>query len=243
MSGRRAESEAWLVLPTYNEAENLLRVVSSAREHLPPGSQILIVDDDSPDGTGEIAAALAEQDQTVHLLSRRTREGLGPAYLAGFRYALERGADSICQMDADFSHDPAAIPDLLSTLENADVVLGSRYVEGGSIENWSLLRRMISRCGNVYCRLLLGVPVRDLTGGFKAFRRDVAELLVKAEIAAQGYAFQIETTYRAINAGCVVVEIPITFRDREYGASKMTAAIAIEAAWRAPLMRWRVQRD
>jgi dolichol-phosphate mannosyltransferase len=227
----------WLVLPTYNEASNIEAIVAAVRERMEPPSQLLIVDDSSPDGTGLIADRLASEVSDVAVLHRPRKEGLGPAYVAGFRVALEGGAALVGQMDADFSHDPADLPRLVAAAEDADLVLGSRYVRGGGIEEWGPLRRLISRGGSAYARAVLGVGVHDLTGGFKVFRREVLEAIDLASISAFGYAFQVETTYRAIRAGFRVVELPIVFRDRRVGESKMTRRIVLEAAWRVPAMR------
>jgi dolichol-phosphate mannosyltransferase len=229
---------AWLVLPTYNEAENVEPLVEAARAKLPPSAQVLIVDDSSPDGTGRIAARLAERHQNVHVLDRPHKEGLGPAYIAGFRYALERGAGFVLEMDSDFSHDPAYLPRLLEAAKRADVVLGSRYVPGGGVSDWGPLRRRVSRGGSTYARWVLGVDVRDLTGGFKCFRREVLEAIDLDEISTRGYAFQVELTYRAIRAGFKVVEVPIIFRERRVGTSKMDLSIVAEAVWRLPLLRF-----
>ena len=231
---------AWLILPTYNEAENLERIVRAALPRLAEGSpepHILVVDDGSPDGTGRIADRLAAELPGVEVLHRTAKEGLGRAYLAGFRHALDRGADQVIEMDADFSHDPADLPRLLR--EDADLVLGSRYVRGGGVENWGLFRRALSRGGSLYARVILGVPIRDLTGGFKCFRRATLEGIGFADTHADGYGFQIELTYRAYRAGYRVKEIPIVFRDRERGTSKMTARIALEAIWKVPALRFR----
>ncbi|HET8566930.1 MAG TPA: polyprenol monophosphomannose synthase [Solirubrobacterales bacterium] len=232
------EGPAWLVLPTYEEAENLAALVEAARAKLPPAAQVLIVDDDSPDGTGAIADGLAERDDNVHVLHRPHKEGLGPAYVAGFREALAGGAGFVLEMDADFSHDPAYLPRLLDGARRADVVLGSRYVDGGGVSDWGALRRAVSRGGSAYARLVLGVDVRDLTGGFKCFRREVLEAIDLDEIATHGYAFQVEMTYRAIRCGFEVVEVPIVFRERRVGKSKMDLSIVAEAVWRLPLLRF-----
>ena len=229
----------WLVVPTYDEAENVGPLVEAALSHLPEPRTVLIVDDSSPDGTGEIADRLAAERDEVRVLHRRAKEGLGPAYVAGFREALAGGAEVVAQMDADFSHDPADLPRLLTALDHADVALGSRYAPGGGIEQWGPTRRLISRGGSAYARILLGVGVNDLTGGFKAFRRDVLEAIELETIPSLGYAFQVETTYRAIKAGFRVVEVPILFHDRRVGNSKMSGRIVIEAALRVPAMRWR----
>ena len=232
-----AAGPAWLVLPTYNEAENLEPLVAAARAKLPPSAQVLIVDDSSPDGTGEIADRLAEQHENVQVLHRARKEGLGPAYIAGFRRALAGGAGLVLEMDSDFSHDPAYLPRLLEEAKRADVVLGSRYVPGGGVSDWGPLRRAVSRGGSAYARLVLGVGVRDLTGGFKCFRREVLEAIDLDQITARGYAFQVEMTYRAIRLGFKVVEVPIVFRERRVGTSKMDLGIAVEAVWRLPLLR------
>jgi dolichol-phosphate mannosyltransferase len=227
----------WLVLPTYNEASNLEGIVAAVRERLAPPRHVLVVDDSSPDGTGEIADRLAAEHPDVSVLHRSRKQGLGPAYVAGFRRALAGGAGLVVQMDADFSHDPADLPRLLDKARDTDLVLGSRYVAGGGVEEWGPVRRLISRGGCAYARAVLGVDVHDLTGGFKVFRREVLEAIDLATISAFGYAFQVETTYRAIRAGFRVVELPIVFQDRRVGESKMTKRIVLEAAWRVPAMR------
>jgi dolichol-phosphate mannosyltransferase len=229
----------WVILPTYNEAENLERITGAILEQLPESGHVLVVDDNSPDGTGEIADRLAAGNERIQVLHRRVKEGLGPAYLAGFRVALDAGAERIVEMDADFSHDPAYLPELIGATERADLALGSRYVPGGGITHWGPLRRLISRGGSAYARLALGLPIRDLTGGFKCFRRIVLETIDLDTIQARGYAFQVETTYRAIRAGFRVVEVPIVFKERADGRSKMSKAIVAEAMWRVPAMRFR----
>jgi dolichol-phosphate mannosyltransferase len=229
----------WVILPTYNEAENLERIVGAILEQLPERRMVLIVDDSSPDGTGEIADRLADSDQAVSVLHREKKEGLGPAYLAGFRVALDAGAERIIEMDADFSHDPEYLPRLIEATEEADLAIGSRYVPGGGVTEWGAVRRFISRGGSAYARLALGLRIRDLTGGFKCFRRIVLETIDLDSIEARGYAFQVETTYRAIRAGFRVVEVPIVFKDRADGTSKMSKAIVAEAIWRVPAMRFR----
>ena len=234
-----AAADVWLVLPTYNEAENLEPLVLAARPQLPSGSRILVVDDGSPDGTGVIADRLAAEGDDVDVLHRPDKQGLGPAYVAGFRHALTGGARLVVQMDADFSHDPADIPALLAAAAEADLVLGSRYVDGGSVADWGPLRRTISRGGSAYARGVLGVEIRDLTGGFKAIRREVLEAIDLGSISSLGYAFQVEITYRAVRAGFRVVEVPITFRDRRVGESKMSGGIVVEAALGVPRMRMR----
>jgi dolichol-phosphate mannosyltransferase len=232
----------WLVLPTYNEAANIEPIVAAALAKLPESARVLVVDDNSPDGTGELAAALAAADDRVEVLRRPRKEGLGPAYVAGFRRALEAGAGLVLEMDADFSHDPAYLPRLLEASERADLVIGSRYVAGGGVEDWSALRQAISRGGSAYARLVLGVGVRDLTGGFKCFRREVLETIDLDSIDSRGYAFQVETTYRVIERGFRVVEVPIVFRERAAGASKMGGAIVAEAVVRVPMLRLRGRR-
>jgi len=237
-----AQRTACVVLPTYNEAGKIESFVAAVLKELQAAGRVLIVDDNSPDGTGEIADRLAERHDGVTVLHRPRKEGLGPAYVAGFRQALDEGAGLILQMDADFSHDPAYLPLLLETAEGADLAIGSRYVGGGGVSDWSLLRRVVSRGGSAYARAVLGVEVRDLTGGFKCFRREVLESIRLETVSALGYAFQIETTYRAVQAGFSVAEIPIVFSDRRVGESKMSRAIVAEAAWRVPLMRFRGSR-
>ncbi|HEV3479045.1 MAG TPA: polyprenol monophosphomannose synthase [Gaiellaceae bacterium] len=224
-------------LPTYNERENLEPMVGRLGEILGEDGHVLVIDDNSPDGTGEIADRLAQERPWVHVLHRPRKEGLGPAYLDGFRRALELGADLVFEMDCDFSHDPADVPRLAAAAEDADLVIGSRYVADGGTRNWGLLRRLISRGGSLYAQLLLGVPIRDLTGGFKCYRRTVLETIDLDAIDSKGYAFQIETTYRTLRAGFRVVEVPIVFTDREVGGSKMSKAIVLEAVWKVPALR------
>jgi dolichol-phosphate mannosyltransferase len=225
---------ATVCLPTYNERENLERMVRALGEH---DVSVLVIDDNSPDGTGELADRLARELPRVDVLHRELKEGLGPAYLAGFKRALAEGADLILEMDCDFSHDPADVPRLIAATEEADLALGSRYVPGGAVRNWGLIRRAISAGGSLYARLLLGVGVRDLTGGFKCYRRAVLETIDLDAITSKGYAFQIETTYRALRDGLRVVEIPITFIDREEGGSKMSKRIVLEGFWKVPVLR------
>jgi dolichol-phosphate mannosyltransferase len=235
-------SGAWLVLPTYNEAENIEAIVRAAVPHLASTGmdhRVLVVDDGSPDGTGEIADRLAVELAEVQVLHRSVKEGIGPAYLAGFDRALRAGADLVLEMDSDFSHDPADLPRLVAAAGAADLVLGSRYVPGGGVIDWGLGRRAISRGGSLYAKLLLGVQVDDLTGGFKCFRRGVLERLDLTSVGTDGYGFQIEMTYRAIQAGFRVTEVPILFRERRVGASKMSARIALEAFWKVPALRVR----
>ncbi len=237
-SPNSARGPAWLVLPTYNEAENVGPIVAAALAKLPPSARVLIVDDNSPDGSGEIADRLAAEQERVEVLHRPRKEGLGPAYIAGFRRALAGGAGLIVEMDADFSHEPAYLPRLLDAAGRADLAIGSRYVPGGGVGDWGALRRAISRGGSAYARLALGVGVRDLTGGFKCFRREVLEAIDLDAVRSRGYAFQVELTYRAIQHGFTVAEVPIVFRDRRAGSSKMDRSIVLEAIWRVPLLRF-----
>jgi dolichol-phosphate mannosyltransferase len=224
-------------LPTYNERENLEAMLRALE---PLGVHVLVVDDNSPDGTGEIADRLAGELDFVSVLHRERKEGLGPAYLAGFRRALADGAELVLELDCDFSHNPSDVPRLVAACESgADLALGSRYVAGGGTENWGLGRRIVSWGGSFYARALLGVGVRDLTGGFKCYRRRVLETIDLDAIDSKGYAFQIETTYRVVRAGFRVVEVPISFSDRAQGTSKMSRAIVAEAVWKVPLLRLR----
>jgi dolichol-phosphate mannosyltransferase len=235
---------AWLVLPTYNEAENVEAIVRAALPQLASTGmphRVLVVDDSSPDGTGEIADRLAAELEPVEVLHRGHKEGIGPAYLAGFRHALAGGAELLLEMDSDFSHDPADLPRLIGAAAGADLVLGSRYVAGGGVTDWGRARRLISRGGSIYAKLVLGIPVNDLTGGFKCFRRPVLEALDLDGVGTDGYGFQIEMTYRTIRAGFRVEEVPILFRDRRVGASKMSTRIAVEAFWKVPGLRFRVR--
>jgi dolichol-phosphate mannosyltransferase len=241
--------EPWLILPTYNEAENVRAIVAAVGEVLAgaaaDGFRVLIVDDGSPDGTGQIADELAAEREWLGVLHRTDKNGIGPAYLAGFRHALEHGAGYVMEMDCDFSHDPADLARLLAATDDgssgggADLALGSRYVPGGGVSDWGLLRRLISEGGSLYARLVLGLHVRDLTGGFKCFRREVLQAIDLDSVRSQGYAFQVELTYRAVQAGFRVVEVPIVFRDRQRGQSKMSWRIAAEAMWLVPLLRFR----
>ena len=228
---------ACVCLPTYNERENLEPMLRALAGVLGPDDRVLVIDDSSPDGTGEIADRLVGELGFVDVLHRERKEGLGPAYLAGFRRALSDGAELVLEMDCDFSHDPNDVPRLIAAAQDADLVLGSRYVAGGGVGNWGFMRRLVSAGGSWYARVLLGAPVRDLTGGFKCYRRQVLETIDLDAIEARGYAFQIETTYRALRAGFRVVEIPIRFVDREAGGSKMSRSIVLEAIWRVPLLR------
>jgi dolichol-phosphate mannosyltransferase len=230
---------ATICLPTYNERENLEPMLRALGGVLPEDTRVLVVDDSSPDGTGRLADELAAELDYVDVLHRPHKEGLGPAYIAAFRRALAEGAELILEMDCDFSHDPHDLPRLLAAAEHADVVLGSRYVPGGRVENWGALRRFVSSGGSFYARALLGVGIRDLTGGFKCYRREVLERLDLDAVTSTGYAFQVETTYRALRAGFRVVEIPITFAERATGTSKMSKRIFLEAVWKVPALRAR----
>ena len=245
--------EPWLILPTYNEAENIEAIVQAAGGVLAGATadgsftgafRILIVDDGSPDGTGQIADRLAVERDYVRVLHRSEKNGIGPAYLAGFRHALDQGAGYVMEMDSDFSHDPADLARLLAAVDRdspqgADLALGSRYVPGGGVTDWGFLRRFISEGGSTYSRIVLGLKVKDLTGGFKCFRREVLEAIDFGGVRSQGYAFQVELTYRAARAGFRIVEVPIVFRDRQQGQSKMSWRIAAEAMWLVPLLRFR----
>ncbi len=233
----------WLILPTYNEAENIrpfIEAVMPALIACTSERAILIVDDNSPDGTGRIADALAAEHPIIEVLHRPEKEGLGRAYLAGFKVALDKGAEYICEMDSDFSHNPRYLPDLIeAAFSDADLVLGSRYIEGGDVTDWGATRRFISRAGCLYARKLLGIEVRDLTGGLKCFTRKVLESIDLDSVSSDGYAFQVELTYRAIKKGFKVVEVPIVFSDRRVGESKMSNRIVLEAAAKVPLLRFR----
>jgi dolichol-phosphate mannosyltransferase len=234
----------WLILPTYNEAENLERIVRAALPRLAeaaPEHHVLVVDDGSPDGTAGLADAVGRDEPRVAVLRRPRKEGIGPAYRAGFRRALDAGAALVVEMDCDFSHDPAMLPALVAATDDADLVLGSRYVPGGGVARWGPLRRAVSRGGCWYAQRVLGVGVRDLTGGFKCFRREVLEAIPLDEVTAAGYGFQIEMTYRALLAGFRVVEVPITFTERERGSSKMSRRIVWEAVALVPRLRLRLR--
>ncbi len=227
---------ALVCLPTYDERENLEPMLRALGEVLGPEDRVLVIDDSSPDGTGELADRLAAELPYVDVLHRERKDGLGPAYIAGFRHALATDARLVIEMDCDFSHDPNDLPRLIAAAADADVVLGSRYVRGGRVLDWGLLRRAISRAASIYTQVLL-MPVKDATGGFKCFRREVLEWIGLDAINARGYMFQIETTFRARRAGFRVVELPITFVDRRVGGSKMSRGIVLEAIWKVPLLR------
>jgi dolichol-phosphate mannosyltransferase len=233
----RRVPRAIVCLPTYDERENLEPMVRALGAVLGPDDRVLVIDDSSPDGTGEIADRLAAELAWVDVLHRPRKEGLGRAYLDGFQRALAEGAELVLELDCDFSHDPADVPRLIAAADAADLVLGSRYVSGGGTRNWGLVRRAISRWGSLYAQVLLGLRIRDLTGGFKCYRREVLETIDLRAIRSRGYAFQIETTYRAVRAGFRVLEIPIRFTDREVGGSKMSRAIVLEAIWKVPVLR------
>jgi dolichol-phosphate mannosyltransferase len=224
-----------VVIPTYNERDNLLPIVDRVRASV-RAAHVLVVDDASPDGTGQLADGLAAEDPRVHVLHRRGKEGLGAAYLAGFRWALDHGYQAVAQMDADGSHPPESLPTMLETLADADLVIGSRYVPGGTVVNWPRRRELLSRGGNLYSRLALGVGIRDITAGYRVFRREVLTELALAEVNSQGYCFQIDLAWRAVRAGFRVREVPITFTERERGSSKMSGSIVREALWR--VTRW-----
>lgn len=237
-------ARVWVIIPTYNEAENIgsiARAVDSELERLVPGGhRLLIVDDNSPDGTGTLADSLAAELDGVEVMHRTTKSGLGQAYIEGFKHALDSGAELVIEMDADFSHDPCYLAALLQHATAHDLVLGSRYVDGGGVRNWGPLRRLISWGGSTYARMILRVPVRDLTGGFKCMSRAVLEAIELDSLEADGYAFQIEVTYRALQAGFAVAEVPIVFVDRHAGKSKMSWRIAAEAMLLVPRLRnWR----
>ena len=235
------KARLWVVIPTYNEAANVEPIIRAATAELQrlavPDYRILVVDDSSPDGTGQIADRLAQELDTVEVLHRDAKTGLGHAYLAGFAVALAGGAELVVEMDADFSHNPRYLGELLEAAKDADLVLGSRYVPGGGVRDWGLLRRVISRGGGWYARTILRVDIRDLTGGFKCIHRNVLEAIDLSSVRAEGYVFQIEVTYRAVLAGFTVREVPIVFADRTVGASKMSTRIAVEAMWLVPRLR------
>lgn len=234
-------SRLWICLPTYNERENLepmVRALGDERQAHGLDATVLVIDDSSPDGTGEIADRLASELPWVQVLHRAGKEGLGRAYLAGFRVALDAGAELVMEMDCDFSHDPRDVHRLVAAAQDADLVLGSRNIPGGGVRNWPWHRRLISKGGSLYARTILGVGVRDLTGGFKCFRRTVLETIGLDGVEAQGYTFQIDLTYRALQHGFAVREVPIVFVDRVAGESKMSGAIVLEAMWRV----WQLRR-
>lgn len=234
-----------IVIPTYNEIQNLKGLteavfqIADSKAHLYGVKEVnvLVVDDNSPDGTGKLADELAKKDPRVSVLHRSQKNGLGKAYVAGFAWALDRGYDAICEMDADFSHNPAYLPEFWRLLKDHDVVLGSRYVEGGGVKNWGLARRFISRGGSVYARSILGMPIQDMTGGYNAWRRNVLEAVDISTLRSEGYAFQIELKWRAWKRGFKLVEFPILFEDRFAGKSKMSKRIIVEAMLRVAGMK------
>jgi len=228
--------ERLIIVPTYNERDNIGTLIDQLLA-LPFGLEVLVVDDNSPDGTGELVAERQQADPRIHLIRRPGKLGLGSAYVAGFRYALANGAQYVFEMDADFSHDPVAIEGFLTAVENADLVLGSRYLHGVTVVNWPLSRLILSYSANVYTRIITGLPVRDATGGFKCFRRRALEAINLDQVRSDGYAFQIEMSYKCWRKGYKIVEIPITFVDRRAGVSKMNNKIVWEAAW----MVWRLR--
>ena len=237
------DGPAWIVVPTYNEAANLEPLLAAVRANA-PAARVLVVDDASPDGTGALADAAAARDPAIEVLHRPGKAGLGLAYVSGFAHALRAGAGYVVEMDADLSHDPKDLPRLIERAEaGADLVLGSRYVDGGGVEDWDLLRRVISRAGCRYARGVLSVGIRDLTGGFKCFRAATLAAIDFETVRSQGYAFQVELTYRALARGLHVEEVPITFRERSAGESKMSARIALEAMWLVPALRLARRRD
>lgn len=226
-----------VIIPTYNERDNIESIVTKVRTAA-LDVDVLIVDDNSPDGTGEIADKLAASDARVHVLHRPGKSGLGTAYIAGFGWALEAGYDVMVEMDADGSHDPGDLPRMLTALESADLVIGSRYVPGGTVVNWPKRREALSRSANIYVRLMLGIGVRDATGGYRAYRAQTLREIRLEDVDSQGYCFQIDLTLRTIEAGRKVVEVPITFTERARGASKMSRSIVLEALWR--VAKWGV---
>jgi dolichol-phosphate mannosyltransferase len=231
MQDRGPLGQVAVVIPTFNEAENLEEIVGRVRASV-PAADILVADDNSPDGTGEIADKLAAGDDHVHVLHRPGKQGLGAAYLAGFGWALDRGYGAVVEMDADGSHDPAELPALLAALADADLVVGSRWVRGGTVRNWPRSRELLSRGGNAYARVMLGLPVRDATGGYRAYRASTLHDIGLHSVRSQGYCFQIDLTLRAVRAGKRVVEVPITFTERAHGNSKMSRSIVAEALWK-----------
>ena len=220
-----------VIIPTYNERDNI-RLITAGVRSAAPAADLLIVDDNSPDGTGEIADDLAAADKRIHVLHRRAKAGLGAAYVAGFQAALDQGYDTIVEMDADGSHQPEELPTLLAALAGADIVLGSRWVPGGEAVNWLKSRGLLSRAGNAYARIMLGIPLRDMTGGYRAYRASALWKIGLENVESVGYCFQIDLARRAVQAGLTVAEVPITFVDRAYGTSKMNKAIVWEALWR-----------
>ena len=230
-------SQALIVIPTYNEIENLQKLVEEVFQKVPESTHILIVDDNSPDGTGDLADVLAEANPRIHVLHRPRKMGLGTAYVAGFKYGLQREFDVLIEMDSDFSHDPRYLPLFLKEIESTDVIVGSRYIDGGGVINWGLGRKILSRGGSLYARAVLGLPLNDLTGGFNCWRRQVIEAIDLDTIKSDGYSFQIEMKYRAWLKGFKVKEVPIVFEDRQLGKSKMNKKIVFEAVYRVLMLR------
>jgi dolichol-phosphate mannosyltransferase len=231
-----------VIIPTYNEADNIRPITDRVRRAV-PSVDILVADDNSPDGTGHIADELAAADDHIHVLHRPGKDGLGAAYLAGFGWAREHGYDAVVEMDADGSHSPEELSKLLDAARNADVVIGSRWVQGGSVVNWPAHRLLISRSGSLYTRLALGLPLQDATAGYRVYRMHVLDKIDVASVASQGYCFQIDLGWRAHKNGFRIVEVPITFADRERGTSKMSSTIVREALWRVTLWGMRARRD
>lgn len=229
----------WVVIPTYDEAGNVEAMARAVGERLGPRDRVLFVDDGSPDGTGEILDRMASDSDRIEVLHRPVKDGLGGALIAGFERALGNDASLIVQMDADFSHDPASLPDLVAAADRADLVIGSRYVDGGGVEDWGAFRRALSRGGSLYSATVLGLPQRDLTGGFKCWRASALRAIDLDSVGSAGYSFQVELTWRAVRAGLTVVEVPIIFSERIEGRSKMSSAIVAEAIWRVPALRFR----
>jgi len=244
--GRPEHLNVLVIIPTFNERQNLPRILDRVRTAVPSAS-VLVVDDGSPDGTGAIADERAAADAVISVLHRTEKNGLGPAYFAGFEWGLQRGFEVLVEMDADGSHAPEQLPRLLDALDHADLVIGSRYVPGGSVVNWPKRREMLSRGGNLYCRLALGVRVKDITAGYRAYRAKVIRAIPLNEVASHGYCFQIDLAWRTILAGFRVVEVPITFVEREIGVSKMSGSIVREALLKVPLWgaahRWHQLKD
>jgi dolichol-phosphate mannosyltransferase len=234
-----SEPRALIVIPTYNEIENLDSIVRAVLQRTPETVHVLVVDDGSPDGTGKKADELSRADPRVHVLHRSQKQGLGPAYIAGFRWGFEQNFDQLIEMDADFSHNPEFLPTMLSLLESNDFVIGSRYVSGGGTVNWGLMRKIISRGGSLYARMMLGAPIRDFTGGFNGWNRKVLEEINLSTLEAGGYSFQIELKYRAFKKGFRFKEFPILFEDRRVGKSKMSSKIVVEALALVPKLRFK----
>lgn len=230
-------NNALIVIPTYNEVENIEPITSAVLGITPETVHVLVVDDGSPDGTGKVADTLSAKNPRIHVLHRKSKQGLGPAYIAGFKWGFEHGYQNLIEMDADFSHNPVFLPRMLENLAAYDFVIGSRYVKGGGTVNWGLMRKIISRGGSLYARLILGAPINDFTGGFNGWNRRVLEAISLETLEAGGYSFQIELKYRAFKKGFRFTEFPITFEDRRVGKSKMSSKIVIEALSLVPRLR------